>query len=75
MRPRVDLWIDLRSPYSFLAKDPAHALESDFDVELRLIVREAVRSAPHVRACADFFAAEIQVMRSELAGEPIPQPS
>ena len=36
MRRTVDLWIDLRSPYSFLAKDPAYQLENDFDVELRL---------------------------------------
>jgi 2-hydroxychromene-2-carboxylate isomerase len=36
MRRIVDLWIDLRSPYSFLAKDPAYQLESDFDVELRM---------------------------------------
>ena len=36
MRKKVDLWIDLRSPYSFLAKDPAYALERDFDAELRL---------------------------------------
>ena len=36
MRKTVDLWIDLRSPYSFLAKDPAYGLERDFDVELRL---------------------------------------
>lgn len=36
MRKKVELWIDLRSPYSFLAKDPAYALERDFDVELRL---------------------------------------
>lgn len=32
----VDLWIDLRSPYSFLAKDPAYALEKEFGVTLRL---------------------------------------
>ena len=32
----VDLWLDLRSPYSFLAKDPAYALEKEFDVTLRL---------------------------------------
>ena len=36
MRKRVDLWLDLRSPYSFLAKDPAYDLERDFEVELRL---------------------------------------
>lgn len=36
MRKKVDLWIDLRSPFSFLAKDPAYQLESDFEVELRL---------------------------------------
>ncbi len=36
MRKKGDLWIDLRSPYSFLAKDPAYALERDFDAELRL---------------------------------------
>jgi 2-hydroxychromene-2-carboxylate isomerase len=36
MTKKVDLWIDLRSPYSFLAKDPAYDLERQFDVELRL---------------------------------------
>lgn len=36
MRKQVDLWLDLRSPYSFLAKDPAYALKRDFDAELRL---------------------------------------
>jgi 2-hydroxychromene-2-carboxylate isomerase len=33
---KVDLWIDLRSPYSYLAKDPAYALEEEFGVELSL---------------------------------------
>ena len=32
----VDLWLDLKSPYSFLAKDPAYALEKEFGIELRL---------------------------------------
>lgn len=32
----VDLWLDLRSPYSFLAKDPAYALEKEVGVTLRL---------------------------------------
>jgi 2-hydroxychromene-2-carboxylate isomerase len=32
----IDLWLDLRSPYSFLAKDPAYALETEFGVALRL---------------------------------------
>jgi 2-hydroxychromene-2-carboxylate isomerase len=32
----VDLWLDLKSPYSFLAKDPAYALESELGVTLRL---------------------------------------
>ncbi|MGE0577001.1 2-hydroxychromene-2-carboxylate isomerase [Reyranella sp.] len=36
MSRTVDLWIDLRSPYSFLAKDPAYALEKEFGVTLRL---------------------------------------
>ncbi len=36
MRRKVDLWLDLRSPYSYLAKDPAYDLERDFEVELRL---------------------------------------
>ncbi|MFZ5783536.1 MAG: 2-hydroxychromene-2-carboxylate isomerase [Pseudomonadota bacterium] len=36
MRRKVDLWIDLRSPYSYLAKDPAYALEQDFEVEVAL---------------------------------------
>ncbi len=36
MRRKVDLWLDLRSPFSFLAKDPAYDLERDLEVELRL---------------------------------------
>jgi 2-hydroxychromene-2-carboxylate isomerase len=32
----VDLWIDLRSPYSYLAKDPAYALEVELGVALNL---------------------------------------
>lgn len=36
MSRTIDLWIDLRSPYSYLAKDPAYALEKEFDVALRL---------------------------------------
>lgn len=36
MRRKIDLWIDLRSPYSYLAKDPAYALEQDFEVEVAL---------------------------------------
>lgn len=36
MSRTIDLWIDLRSPYSYLAKDPAYALEKDFGVTLRL---------------------------------------
>jgi 2-hydroxychromene-2-carboxylate isomerase len=36
MSKAVDLWIDLRSPYSFLAKDPAYALEKEFGATLRL---------------------------------------
>ena len=36
MSKAIDLWLDLRSPYSFLAKDPAYALEKEFDVTLRL---------------------------------------
>jgi 2-hydroxychromene-2-carboxylate isomerase len=36
MARNIDLWLDLRSPYSFLAKDPAYALEQEFGVMLRL---------------------------------------
>jgi 2-hydroxychromene-2-carboxylate isomerase len=36
VRRKVDLWLDLRSPYSYLAKDPAYDLEREFEVELRL---------------------------------------
>ncbi|MGQ0584335.1 MAG: DsbA family protein [Reyranella sp.] len=36
MSRTVDLWLDLRSPYSFLAKDPAYALEKELEVTLRL---------------------------------------
>ncbi|MCW5747338.1 MAG: DsbA family protein [Alphaproteobacteria bacterium] len=30
----LTLWLDCRSPYSYLAKDPAYALERDYDVAL-----------------------------------------
>lgn len=36
MSRTVDLWIDLKSPYSFVAKDPAYVLEKEFGVTLRL---------------------------------------
>jgi 2-hydroxychromene-2-carboxylate isomerase len=36
MKRTIDLWLDLRSPFSFLAKDPAYELERDFEVGLRL---------------------------------------
>ena len=36
MSKTFDLWLDLRSPYSFLAKDPACALETELGVTLRL---------------------------------------
>ena len=36
MSKSVDLWLDLKSPYSFLAKDPAYALERELGVTLRL---------------------------------------
>ena len=36
MSRTVDLWLDLKSPYSFVAKDPAYALEKEFGVTLRL---------------------------------------
>ena len=36
MSRTVDLWIDLRSPYSFLAKDPAYAIERELGATLRL---------------------------------------
>jgi DNA-binding transcriptional LysR family regulator len=42
------------------------------DSEMWLIVRQEIRSAPHVRAFADFLAANIQSMRGQLAGEPAP---
>lgn len=32
----VDLWLDLKSPYSFVAKDPAYALEKETGATLRL---------------------------------------
>ena len=34
MSKSVDLWLDLKSPYSFLAKDPAYALERELGVTL-----------------------------------------
>src|SRR5882757_648406 len=36
MSKSVDLWLDLKSPYSFLAKEPAYALERELGVTLRL---------------------------------------
>ena len=36
MNKTFDLWLDLRSPYSFLAKDPAYALEKELGAALRL---------------------------------------
>jgi len=36
MSKTVDLWLDLKSPYSYLAKDPAYALEKDLGATLRL---------------------------------------
>jgi len=36
MRKKVDLWLDLRSPFSYLAKDPAYDLEREFEAELVL---------------------------------------
>ena len=36
MTNSVDLWLDLKSPYSFLVKDPAYALERELGVTLRL---------------------------------------
>jgi DNA-binding transcriptional LysR family regulator len=41
------------------------------DSEMWMIVREEVKSVPHVRAFADFLAAQIQHMRGQLAGEVI----
>ena len=32
----LDLWLDLRSPYSFLAMEPAYALEKEFGVTFNL---------------------------------------
>ena len=43
------------------------------DSEMWIIVREEVKSVPHVRAFADFLAAQIQHMRGKLAGEVIPR--
>ena len=34
MSTRVAVYIDYKSPYAYLAKDPAYELERDFDVEL-----------------------------------------
>lgn len=36
MSRTVDLWLDLKSPYSFVAKDPAYALEKETGATLRL---------------------------------------
>ena len=45
---------------------------AELDSELWLIVREDVKSAPHVRAFAEFLADQIHGMRAELAGERAP---
>jgi DNA-binding transcriptional LysR family regulator len=44
----------------------------ELDSEMWMIVREDVKSAPHVRAFADFLATRIQSMRGPLAGEADP---
>ena len=36
MARTLDLWLDLRSPYSFLAMEPAYALEREFGVTFNL---------------------------------------
>jgi 2-hydroxychromene-2-carboxylate isomerase len=36
MSKTVDLWLDLKSPYSFVAKDPAYALEKECGAAVRL---------------------------------------
>ncbi|MBV8185888.1 MAG: DsbA family protein [Alphaproteobacteria bacterium] len=36
MTRKVDLWIDLRSPYSYLAMEPAYALEKELGVAVDL---------------------------------------
>lgn len=41
----------------------------EVDSEMWLIVREEMKSAPHVRAFADFLATHIQTMRAQLAGD------
>jgi DNA-binding transcriptional LysR family regulator len=43
----------------------------ELDSEMWMIVREDVKSAPHVRAFADFLAAQIQRMRGPLAGDTV----
>jgi DNA-binding transcriptional LysR family regulator len=48
---------------------PVKGVES----EMWMIVREEVRSVPHVRAFADFLAAQIQLMRGQLAGTATPR--
>jgi DNA-binding transcriptional LysR family regulator len=42
----------------------------ELDAEMWLIVREEVKSAPHVRALADFLFKRLHEMREELAGGP-----
>jgi 2-hydroxychromene-2-carboxylate isomerase len=36
MSRTIDLWIDLRSPYSYLAMEPAYALEKELGVAVKL---------------------------------------
>ena len=43
---------------------------AELNYDLWLIVREDVKSAPHVRIFAEFLAAHVQGMRARLAGEP-----
>ncbi|HET9396021.1 MAG TPA: LysR substrate-binding domain-containing protein, partial [Nitrospiraceae bacterium] len=40
----------------------------ELDAEVWLVVREDVKSAPHVRAFTDFLAAHMQELRGRLSG-------
>jgi DNA-binding transcriptional LysR family regulator len=42
---------------------------AEIEGELWLIIREEVKSVPHIRAFADALAAHVQKMRPRIAGE------
>jgi DNA-binding transcriptional LysR family regulator len=45
---------------------------AELDAEVWLIVREDIKSAPHVRAFTDFLAVHMQELRARFAGNQSP---